>query len=155
MNWAQVTPKRQQQAQVYESTIYFYIHACISTAVMNFSYKFFKSFVICKTVSKLAVTYVPSVGGMCTGQQALWLARRLVTSCKALLTLSIRTVNILAFPPIAGLWKVQAGGYIYNSSFHKTLYQRQRENISGSPDFNFKVTHHNCDFEHGWISTLQ
>ena len=31
MNWAQVTQKKQQQAQVYESTIFFYIHAYIST----------------------------------------------------------------------------------------------------------------------------
>lgn len=101
------------------------------------------------------VTYEPSVGGMFTGQQVLWLARRLVTSCKALLTLSIRTVNILVFPPIAGLRKIQAGGYIYNSSFHKTLYERQRENIRESSDFNFKATNRYCDFEHGWISTLQ
>ena len=38
MNWAQVTEKK-QQAQVYVSTIYFYIYAYIST--LNFSYKFF------------------------------------------------------------------------------------------------------------------
>ena len=31
MNWAPVTPKKQQQAQVDVSTIYFYIHAYIST----------------------------------------------------------------------------------------------------------------------------
>ena len=31
MNWAQVTQKKQQQAQVYVSTIYFYIYAYIST----------------------------------------------------------------------------------------------------------------------------
>ena len=37
MNWAQIAQKKQQQAQVYESTIYLYIHACISTAIMNFS----------------------------------------------------------------------------------------------------------------------
>ena len=30
MNWAQVTQKKQQQAQVYVSTIYFYIYAYIS-----------------------------------------------------------------------------------------------------------------------------
>ena len=41
MNWAQVTQKKQQQAQVYVSTISFYIHAYISTlltTVLNFSY---------------------------------------------------------------------------------------------------------------------
>ena len=31
MNWAQITQKEQQEAQVYESTIYFYIYAYIST----------------------------------------------------------------------------------------------------------------------------
>ena len=31
MNWAQVTQKKQQQAQVYVSKIYFYIYAYIST----------------------------------------------------------------------------------------------------------------------------
>ena len=31
MNWAQITQKKQQEAQVYESTIYFYIYAYIST----------------------------------------------------------------------------------------------------------------------------
>ena len=31
MKWAQITPKIQQQAQVYESTINFYISAYIST----------------------------------------------------------------------------------------------------------------------------
>ena len=31
MNWAKVTQEKQQQAQVYVSTIYFYIHAYIST----------------------------------------------------------------------------------------------------------------------------
>ena len=31
MNWAQVPQKKQQQAQVYVSTIFFYIHAYIST----------------------------------------------------------------------------------------------------------------------------
>ena len=31
MNWVQITHKKQQQAQDYESTIYFYIHAYIST----------------------------------------------------------------------------------------------------------------------------
>ena len=31
MNWAQTAQKKQQQAQVYESTIYFYIYAHIST----------------------------------------------------------------------------------------------------------------------------
>ena len=43
VNWAQVTEKK-QQAQVYVSTIYFYIYAYISTfylATLNFSYKFF------------------------------------------------------------------------------------------------------------------
>ena len=32
------------------------------TTILNFSYKVFKSFVICKTVSKLKVTYAPSMG---------------------------------------------------------------------------------------------
>ena len=31
MNWAQIAQKKQQQAQVYESTIYFSIYAYIST----------------------------------------------------------------------------------------------------------------------------
>ena len=31
MNWAQITQKKQQEAQVDESTIYFYIYAYIST----------------------------------------------------------------------------------------------------------------------------
>ena len=31
MNWVQVTQKKQQQAPVYVSTIYFYIYAYIST----------------------------------------------------------------------------------------------------------------------------
>ena len=31
MNWAQITQKKQQEAQVYESTFYFYIYAYIST----------------------------------------------------------------------------------------------------------------------------
>ena len=31
MNWAKVTQEKQQQGQVYVSTIYFYIHAYIST----------------------------------------------------------------------------------------------------------------------------
>ena len=31
MNWAQIAQKKQQQAQVYESKIYFYIYAYIST----------------------------------------------------------------------------------------------------------------------------
>ena len=31
MNWAQVTQKKQQRAQVYVSKIYFYIYAYIST----------------------------------------------------------------------------------------------------------------------------
>ena len=60
MNWAQVTQKKQQQAQVYVSTIYFYIYGL--TTILNFSYKVFKSFVICKTVSKLALIYAPSLG---------------------------------------------------------------------------------------------
>ena len=71
MNWAQVTQKKQPQAQVYVSTIYFYIHAYISTfltTVLNFSYKVSKSFVICKTVSKLAVIYAPSLGRLCPCQ---------------------------------------------------------------------------------------
>ena len=55
----------------------------------------------------------------------------------------------------AGFWNNQTGGYIYHHSFQKTIYQRQRENICGSTDFNFKITHHNRDFEHGRISTLQ
>ena len=68
MNWAQVTQKKQQQAQVYVSTIYFYIYAYISTflsTTWNFSYKVFKSFVICKTVSKFAVIHAPSLGRLC------------------------------------------------------------------------------------------
>ena len=68
MNWAQVTQKKQQQAQVYVSTIYFYIYAYISTflsTTWNFSNKVFKSFVICKTVSKFAVIYAPSLGRLC------------------------------------------------------------------------------------------
>ena len=31
MNWAQIAQKKQQRAQVYESKIYFYIYAYIST----------------------------------------------------------------------------------------------------------------------------
>ena len=31
MNWAQVTQKKQQQAEIYVSIIYFYIYAYIST----------------------------------------------------------------------------------------------------------------------------
>ena len=31
MHWAQITQKKQQEAQVYESTIYFYIYDYIST----------------------------------------------------------------------------------------------------------------------------
>ena len=31
MKWTQITQKKQQQAQVYESTIYFYIYAYICT----------------------------------------------------------------------------------------------------------------------------
>ena len=64
MNWAQVTQKKQQQAQVYVSTVisifmpYFYV----SITILNFSYKVFKSFVIVKTVEKLAVIYSPSLG---------------------------------------------------------------------------------------------
>ena len=68
MNWAHVTQKKQQQAQVYVSTIYFYIYAYISTflsTTWNFSYKVFKSFVICKTVSKFAVIHAPSLGRLC------------------------------------------------------------------------------------------
>ena len=68
MNWAQVTQKKQQQGQVYVSTIYFYIYAYISTflsTTWNFSYKVFKSFVICKTVSKFAVIHAPSLGRLC------------------------------------------------------------------------------------------
>ena len=33
--------------------------------MFNFSYKVFKSFVICKTVSKLVVIYAPSSGRLC------------------------------------------------------------------------------------------
>ena len=71
MNWAQVTQKKQQQAQVYVSTISFYIHAYISTfltTVLNFLYKVFKSFVTYKTVSKLSVIYAPSLGHLCPCQ---------------------------------------------------------------------------------------
>ena len=35
------------------------------TTILNFSYKEFKSFVICKTVSKLVVIYAPSFGHLC------------------------------------------------------------------------------------------
>ena len=69
MNWAQVTQKKQQQAQVYVSTIYFYIYAYISTflsTTLNFSYKVFESFaIIRKTVWKFAVIYAPSLGRLC------------------------------------------------------------------------------------------
>ena len=67
MNWAH-TQKKQQQAQVCVSTIYFYIYAYISTflsTTLNFAYKLFKSFLICKTVSKFAVIYAPSLGRLC------------------------------------------------------------------------------------------
>ena len=48
MNWAQVTQKKQQHAQVYVNTIFFpysCIYFYVLTTTMNFSYKVFKSFV--------------------------------------------------------------------------------------------------------------
>ena len=68
MNWAQVAQKKAQQAQVYVSTIFFpysCIYFYVLTTIMNFSYKVFKSFVICKTVSKFAVIHAPSLGRLC------------------------------------------------------------------------------------------
>ena len=58
INWAQVTQKKQQQTKVCVSTIFFQyscLYFYVLTTILNFSYRVFKSFVICKTVSKLAV----------------------------------------------------------------------------------------------------
>ena len=38
-------------------------------AILNFSYKFFKLFVICKKVSKLVVIYAASLGGLCSSRE--------------------------------------------------------------------------------------
>ena len=84
MNWVQITQKKQQQAQVYVNTIFFpysCIYFYVLTTTMNFSYKVFKSFVICKRVSKLAVIYAPSLGRLWCGEQIKYLinlANRLI-----------------------------------------------------------------------------
>ena len=49
------------------SCLYFYAFFVKLTTVLNFSYKVFKSFVICKT--RLAVIYAPSLGCLWQGQQ--------------------------------------------------------------------------------------
>ena len=76
MNWAQIAQKKQQQAQVYESKIYLCLYFYVLTDILNFSYKFFKSFVICKTVSKLAVIYAPSLGHLCSHLPCFALRRK-------------------------------------------------------------------------------
>ena len=65
MNWAQVTQKNQQQTQVslnYNLFLYLGLYFYVWTTILNFSYKVFKSFIICKPVSKLAVIYASSLG---------------------------------------------------------------------------------------------
>ena len=65
MNWAQVTQKKQHtDPSLGKCNLFLYLclYVYVLTAILNFSYKFFKSFVICKTVSKLAVIYAPSLG---------------------------------------------------------------------------------------------
>ena len=42
INEAQVTQKKQQQAQVYVSTIYLYVYFYGLTTILNFSYKVLK-----------------------------------------------------------------------------------------------------------------
>ena len=57
---------KRQQTQVYVSEIYFYIYwptdLYVLKTILKFSDKVYKSFVICKTVSKHAVIYAPSFG---------------------------------------------------------------------------------------------
>ena len=54
----------------YESEIYFYIYQGMpvflhfNNFTLNFSYKVYKSFVICKTLSKRAVIYALSLGNL-------------------------------------------------------------------------------------------
>ena len=46
----------------YNLYLFSYLYFYVLTTILNFSYNVFKSFVMCKTVSKLVVIYAPSLG---------------------------------------------------------------------------------------------
>ena len=65
MNWAQVTQKKtttDPSSRKYNLVLYSCLYFYVLTTILNFSCKVFKSFLICKTISKLVVIYSPSLG---------------------------------------------------------------------------------------------
>ena len=78
IKWPWSEPRLERKAitgpslRKYNLFLYLCLYFCVLTTILNFSYKVFKSFVICKTVSKLVVIYAPSLGRLWTK----WLINR-------------------------------------------------------------------------------